>query len=304
MLLRLTLKRAYIVGGLTLALTLALSLALSAPAHGQNGTQTLDGEIQGTKFASLRVAVEYVPGSDGLVAHATNALIEFPSEAKVTTKGLRQCAPAPLEGTTTEQAIAQCRKARVGQGSAIADVVGTDLPATVTAFNGTPSGGNPTVVLHSRVDAASLTTVLVGTILPPAGGGGVFGDRLNVPVPPLAGGAAAIERFETTVQKKFKKGGKRASASKKKKKKKKSYIRARCGPDQTYSFRGTFDYSDAPRAVVTDEQACQRADRACEKAKKKVKKAKKQLKQADSSSEKQKAKRKLKKAKRKKRRLC
>jgi hypothetical protein len=250
---RLIRRRAYIIGGVGCA----LALAMSGVAGAQNGTQTLDGEIQGTKNASLRVAVEYVPGSDGLVAHATNVAVSLPSEAKITTKKLPQCDPATLEGTTTADAIAQCGKSQVStSGSAVADVVGTDLPATVTGFNGTSSGGNPTLLLHSRVDAASLTTVLVGTILP-SGGGGPFGHTLNVPVPPLAGGAASIQRFETTVQKKIKakKSGKGAEASKKKKKKKKSYVSAKCG-DGTYSFQGVFDYSDAPQQTATDEQPC------------------------------------------------
>jgi hypothetical protein len=246
-------KRTYTLG----ALGLSLVLAASGVAYGQNGTQTIDGDIAppaGGKNVSLSVEVAYVPGSDGLVAHATNAFIEFPSEGKVSTsakvkkkgkkkkKSIPQCDPATVEGTTTDQAKAQCGKAQVGQGSAVADVVGTDLPAVVTAFNGTPVNGHPSIVLHSRVEQASLTTVLVGEIRPPARGGGPYGYSLNVPVPPLAGGAAAIERFQTTVQKKITS--------------KVGYISGKCGADHTYSFRGTFDYSDNPQTVVTDEQSC------------------------------------------------
>jgi hypothetical protein len=252
-------KRAYVVG----ALALSVPLAVSGAAYGQNGMQTIDGNIAppgGSKNAALSVEVAYVPGSDGVVAHATNAFIEFPAEGKVSTSAKKkkkkksgasasakrvsipECAPASIEGTTTADAIAACGKSQVGQGSAVADVGGIDLAATVTAFNGTDVNGNDSILLHSRVDAASLTTVLVGEIRPPAARGGLYGYSLNVPVPPLAGGAAAIERFQTTVQKKITKGA--------------GYISGKCGADNTYSFRGTFDFSDAPQAVVTDEQTC------------------------------------------------
>jgi hypothetical protein len=237
-------KRAYIVG----ALGLSLSLAVSGVAYGQNGTQTIDGTIQGTNNASLNVTVEYIPGSDGIVAHATNTLIDFPSEVKVSTKAKKkkkkkkipECSPASIEGTTTPDAVAACRKSQVGTGSAIADVGGIDLPATVTAFNGTKVNGNPSILLHSRVDAASLTTVLIGEIRR-KGASAPYADQLNVPVPPLAGGAAAIQQFGATVQKKILGNV--------------GYITAKCG-DGTYSYRGTFDYSDAPQQVVTDEQTC------------------------------------------------
>jgi hypothetical protein len=251
-------KRAYVAG----ALALSVPLAVSGTAYGQNGMQTIDGSVTppaGSKNAALSVEVAYVPGSDGIVAHATNAFIEFPSEGKVSTKAkvkkkkkgasasakvkkIPECDPATIEGTNTADAIAACGKTQVGQGSAIADVGGIDLAANVTAFNGTKVNGNPSVLLHSRVDAASLTTVLVGEIRKPAGGGGPYGYSLNVPVPPLAGGAAAIERFQTTVQKKITKDV--------------GYISGKCGADGVYSFRGTFDFSDAPQAVVTDEQTC------------------------------------------------
>jgi hypothetical protein len=248
-------KRAYIVG----ALGLSLSLAVSGVAYGQNGTQTVDGTVTGTNNASLNVTVEYIPGSDGIVAHATNTLIDLPSEIKVSTKAKKkkkkksgasasakkksipQCSPASIEGTTTADAVAACGKSQIGTGSAIADVGGIDLPATVTAFNGTPVNGNLSILLHSRVDAASLTTVLVGEIRK-GGASAPYGDQLNVPVPPLAGGAAAIQQFGATVQKKIL--GKTG------------YITAGKCTDGSYSFRGTFDYSDAPQQVATDEQAC------------------------------------------------
>jgi hypothetical protein len=238
-------KRAYTVG----ALGLSLSLAVSGVAYGQNGTQTVTGSIQGTNNASLNVTVEYIPGSDGVVAHATNTLIDFPSEVKVATKAKKkkkkkkipECNPATIEGTSTADAIAACGKTQLGTGSAIADVGGIDLPAVVTAFNGTKVNGNPSILLHSRVDAASLTTVLVGEIRK-GGASAPYGTQLNVPVPPLAGGAAAIQQFGTTVQKKILG--------------KVGYITAGKCSDGSYSFRGTFDYSDAATQTPTFEQPC------------------------------------------------
>lgn len=240
-------KRAYVVGGLALS----LAFAASGTAYGQSAVHGLDAAFTPSKApkltgGSLHVATPNFAGPAGLPTD-TQTNIDFPSEMKLTTKGIPTCDPAQIEGTTTEQAKAACGKAQVGQGSSTVDIGGTDVSATVTAFNGKPSGGNPVILLHSRAEAISSTLVLAGTVVP-SPSGGVYGQQLQVPAPPLAGGVGKIENFETTVQKKTK-------VKKKKKKKKYNYISNVC-KDGTWSYQRTSTSNEYGTDTVTFEQPC------------------------------------------------
>jgi hypothetical protein len=157
------------------------------------------------------------------------AILHFGKGFKFTTKGLPQCNqndPAFQSGTS-EAAIAACgpngtavtpagEDSTVGSGAARAltplPPPNDNVPVEVNAFNGTPGGGNPTILLHSRADQLDNTTPLVGEL---------DGRDLIVPVPQLAAGFAVLSDFETTVGRKYK-------PTKSKKKKKKFYVGARC----------------------------------------------------------------------------
>jgi hypothetical protein len=77
---------------------------------------------------------------------------------------------------------------------------GQTLNGVITAFNGAPSGGNPSIYLH--VDIAGVTTK-------PILNGVIRGSVLTVQIPPVPG--AVIEHFDTTIGKKVvgRKKGKR-----------------------------------------------------------------------------------------------
>ncbi len=155
-------------------------------------------------------------------------------DIKVNTKGVPTCNKNDVAGTTTGGAKAICGKAQVGQGSATACLAGglgsscTVLPVVVTAFNGKPQGGNPTIILHSRVDSGAIhtTTVLVGVLK--GGGTGDFSKTLVVTVPAIP--ATALTNFKTAVGKTFTKNGKKTN-----------YVEARCKDknkqlNMTYAF--------------------------------------------------------------------
>src|SRR3954470_17642680 len=61
-----------------------------------------------------------------------------------------------LANTNEAQAISKCGNALVGKGKAQAtNTAGASIPGCVLAFNGPKSGGNPTLILHSRFVMAS-----------------------------------------------------------------------------------------------------------------------------------------------------
>ena len=112
----------------------------------------------------------------------------------------------------------------------------------MTAFNGKPNGGKPTIVLHSRVDngALHLTTVLTGTLTIKKSGD--YGSSLDVPVPPLP--ASTITDFKTTVGSTFKVKGK-----------KHYYVTARCADkNKQIDLKSTFKYTDSSESTDTDHE--------------------------------------------------
>ncbi len=162
-------------------------------------------------------------------------------DIKINTKGIPTCNSKDIAGTTTGGAKALCGKAQVGHGSATACFTGAGigapctfiLPVVVTAFNGKPQGGNPTLVLHARTDSGAIhtTNILDGVLK--GGGKGDYKKKLVVTVPSIP--ATALTNFKTTVGKTF-------TVKKNGKKKKVNYAEARCKDknkklNMTYGFR-------------------------------------------------------------------
>ena len=174
------------------------------------------------------------PTHPGTVPVSTKDVkLKLDKDIKFTTKGLPQCTKS-LENTTTQQALSLCKKAKVGGGAATACISGgvSGGPCTglisfkVTAFNGKPKGGKPTLLLHSRNDANSLTTVLVGKL-------NTKSNVLDVPIPASVYNLATITDFKTTVSRSYKSKGKKYS-----------YVAARCS-HKKLTMKGTFSYVSA-----------------------------------------------------------
>src|SRR3954454_2874033 len=184
-------------------------------------------------------------------AAASDVKLKFDDDIKFTTKGLPTCKASKLENTTTQQALAKCGKAKVGTGSAEVGVVATPgspcggpFTGQITAFNGTPKGKNSTIVLHVRVDALSVTTILIGTLK--GGATGDFGSTLDVPVPSTL--PTATTDFDVTVSKKYTVKGKKMS-----------YISARChDSNKQLNLQTTIEYGTANEDTdhASDAQAC------------------------------------------------
>lgn len=178
------------------------------------------------------------PTNPGNIPFASNNVkLTLPNGVGITTKGLPQCTKS-LENTTTATAMQLCgqknKKSYVGSGQATACIGQANTPCTglgnpnhfvVTAFNGKPKGGKPTLILHSRDDnlGTGLTTVLTGTYDPNK-------NTLNVPIPPEVYNVATITDFQTTVQRKFTVNGKT-----------KQYLKAKCKGGK-WTLKGEFKY--------------------------------------------------------------
>ncbi|HEX5893641.1 MAG TPA: hypothetical protein VFY33_02345 [Solirubrobacterales bacterium] len=123
---------------------------------------------------------------------SVQAVITFTRDIKFTPGNLPDCNLSALSGKTTAGARAACPRSIVGTGSnRNLTTSGQTLNGVITAFNGAPSGGNPSLYLH--VDIAGVTTK-------PILNGVIRGNTLTVQIPPVPG--AVIEHFDTTIGKK------------------------------------------------------------------------------------------------------
>jgi hypothetical protein len=167
----------------------------------------------------------------GLPPKPARAVIRYDKDIRFNHEAVPGCDPTQIAGTTTEDALAACGSAKVGTGSAVANlpvgVGGTrqDFAAVVTAFNRSDLNG---ILLHSRVTALQTTTLLPGEL---------HGQTLTIEVPPIAGGAGSSSEFSTTVQAK-------------------DYVQARC-KDKKIDYTATFSFRDGTAdASATDQQPC------------------------------------------------
>jgi hypothetical protein len=255
-------KRNYLLG----ALALAVAAAIPATASAAVTSQTISASVSPTKVStktpapvSLTVKTDsswsaYSPAPTAPTPTTNAADIDFDNDFVFNTKApVKTCNPTLLAGTTTDQAKAACGAAQVGTGSATLNGVVGPRTAVVTAFNGTPVGGQPQILLHTYVQSINVTQVLPG-VLQTSPLHGDYGKRLHVTVPAaqLGGGFEVITHFETTVNKRFtitkKKNGKKVKV-------KSGYVTARCrDKDKTWNLNSVFSFSNvAPTFTTTTE---------------------------------------------------
>jgi len=204
--------------------------------------------------------------------------IHAPEELKFNTKGLAQCDPNAIRGRSDAEAAQICSKSLIGAGSASA-FLGAGIPPLqggTTLFNGTPQGGNSTVLFHST--AGTPVTLVSEMRQSPLPG---FGTLFHTLVAQSAGGGVpdGIPIVDTafTISKKYtdkkiakkakklKKKAKKASGSKKKKlnkkakklkkKSKKSWVQGRC-TDGELTTQINVSYVSGPAQSDSATQAC------------------------------------------------
>jgi hypothetical protein len=223
-------------------------------------TQAIDSLIRPKKLSKTK----FTPGTlkvttlttsttaaNGVPSPAVHATLDFDRNARLYTKGLATCDSARLQSQSTEVAKRVCGPAIIGSGKAIALLqVGEDVynvEQTVTAFNGVPKGGKPSVILHTYGTTPIQTTlVLVGPVSNYNKEG--FGPRLDLDIPLIAGGQGALKEFQVTINKKWRfKGVQR------------SFISAKCPKSKQLKARGKFTYRDGESLTAVSKQSCKQA---------------------------------------------
>jgi hypothetical protein len=243
----------------SLAALVAIAIPVSAAMGGETvtgpdgNTQSIEGAVtpkalykKTAKSASLFVDVK-TGSATGIPSPAVHDVIDFDQNLSLATKGLPTCNATQLQNTSTEAAEQACRSAIIGKGEATTLLpLGTlyTEPTKVTAFNGVPQGGKPVVLLHAYGTSPVQTTlVLVGTVSSYGKEG--YGPRLDVTVPPIAGGNGVITDFKVKIQKSWTYKGKKMS-----------FVNAKCPASKKLKYRGAFTYKDGTTIDATHTQAC------------------------------------------------
>ncbi len=166
----------------------------------------------------------------------------------IDTKGLPTCTIAKLEGTTTAQARKKCAAAMVGTGVGKAQINMPGQPRkTMTSqlsfFNGPPSGGKPTLIVHAWETIPSPQALLVPITIERVKHGR-YGYRAKVEVPEIAGGYGAATLAEATIGATRKVGGKKVG-----------YLNAHCNGGRLQVY-GTLTFVDGDYFPATLTSPC------------------------------------------------
>ncbi len=254
-------KRKYLIGALLSVIgALVVSSTASATVTGQTYSVTTSPPKQQKKtFGPVGAFTNVVDTlySGGFSPNATQTVLTFSKDIKFTPGNIPQCNLAAINTVPQSTADGQCAASKVGTGSAT--INGGALLGTVAAYNGTPSGGSPTIGLHTDVSlpngAYSFSTTLTGVL-------NTGSNTLTVSIPPTG---TSITHFETTINK-VKSGKKKVKVNGKKKKRPVYYVMARCKKKKWVNTETT-TFNGAPPITASTTQKCKQ-----KKSKKKKKK--------------------------------
>jgi hypothetical protein len=231
-------KRKYVIGGLLSVIgALVVSGSASAAVTGQSLSVTLSPPKQQKKVfgpvSSMKTAVDtnYTPGP--FTPTGTQTVLTFSKDIKFTPGNIAQCNLSSISTLPQSQSDSTCGASKVGSGSAI--INGGALTGVVAAYNGTPSGGSPTIGLHTDLFVGgtySFSTTLTGVLNTSA-------NTLTVAIPPTG---TAITHFETTIGKK--KSGKKTY-----------YVSARCKKKKWVNSETT-QFNDGSSTTASSTQKC------------------------------------------------
>ncbi len=143
-----------------------------------------------------------------------------------------------------------CGNAKIGSGHATAYLRAGkvyEVPQTVTAFNGVPKGGKPTILLHTYgTTPLQVSLVLEGTVTNYNKEG--YGPRLDLNIPLIAGGTGALKEFNVKINKNWRYKGVR-----------RSFISAKCPNSKKLKARGKFDFRDGESLTAYSKQSCKQS---------------------------------------------
>jgi hypothetical protein len=232
-------KRKYLIGAL---LGVIGSVVLSGTASATVTGQTLKTTVTPAKapkktFVPVKafrndVDTTYAPGS--FAPNGTQTVLTFSKDIKFTPGNIAQCNLSTIATVPEAAADATCGASRVGSGSAT--INGGLLTGKVAAYNGVPSGGNPTIGLHTDVFTGAGTYAFSTTLTGVLNRGS---NTLTVAIPPTG---TSITHFDTTITKK--KSGKKTF-----------FIMARC-KKKKWRHSETTTFNDGTSQTATSVQKC------------------------------------------------
>jgi hypothetical protein len=165
-------------------------------------------------------------------------VLEFDKHGALDTTGLPFCTKGKLVATDVATARRSCKDAIVGTGFGSAVVKFPEqgpikVGSPITLFNGPKVGGNDTIIAHAHLDYPGPATFIVPIVIEKIHKG-VYGYRVKVRIPKIAGGYGHPIEGSAKVGRKWTYKGK-----------KHSYINARCETGH-FQVRGEFSFKAGP----------------------------------------------------------
>ena len=168
----------------------------------------------------------------------TQTVLTFTKDIKFTPGNIPQCNLGSISTVPQSTSDATCGASKVGSGEAT--INGGILTGKVAAYNGIPSGGSPTIGLHTDVFTSAGTyafsTTLTGIL-------NTGSNTLTVSIPPTG---TSITHFSTTINKR-KSGKKKGQTT--------YYVMARCKKKKWVNSETT-TYSNGQSITATSTQKC------------------------------------------------
>jgi hypothetical protein len=162
--------------------------------------------------------------------------LEFDRHGAVDTIGLPKCTVGKLVATDVPAARRACGDAIVGKGFGSAVVKFPEqgpikVGSPITVFNGPKKGGNDTVIAHAHLKYPGPATFIIPIVIERINKG-VYGYRIIVKIPKIAGGYGHPISGSTKIGRKWTFKGKQHS-----------YLNARCETGH-FLVRGEFDFKE------------------------------------------------------------
>lgn len=175
-------------------------------------------------------------------------VIDFDRHGHVETRGLPVCTAGRLQSTTPAQARRNCPGSIIGKGVGRAIVKFPDqapipISSPITGFNGPRKNGNPTVFGHAYVRIPVPVAIVVPIEIERINEG-VYGYRVRIRIPRLAGGYGVPIAAKGKIGRRWTYKGKRLS-----------YVNARCATGRLQA-RGEFYFDDGTLLKGTLAKPC------------------------------------------------
>jgi len=245
-------RYAAMLGVAAIAAVAVAAVALAAP-NGNHSTlvgNVIPSTLPKTNYKPAKlfthVSTTYAhPGDKARGGFVRKTQIWYDDDGKIDATAAPVC-NKNLANTTMGQAMSRCGSAKVGTGKALAtSSQNANIPACVLVFNGPRQNGNPTVLLHTRIqgtnctqpagnNSGALTVLLQGVVKPATGDYGSLLEVDKIDTQPLP-----LKDYQATVG-----GGNR-------------YITARChDADHMLNSKAKFTYSDGQSDTVFYSMPC------------------------------------------------